>query len=78
MYYYILAFSLKTFSAGRIGQLTTSAHIIYPLQASAELEAKRALLQKDESLYQMYKDLVMSGIISAEEFWNNRQVWLVS
>lgn len=45
-------------------------------QASAELEAKKALLQSDPSLHQLYRDLVISEIISADEFWANHLVRL--
>lgn len=38
---------------------------------SAELEAKNKLLKSSPSLYQLYKDLVTTGLISAEEFWAN-------
>ncbi|XP_011403343.1 PREDICTED: general transcription factor IIH subunit 1-like isoform X2 [Amphimedon queenslandica] len=37
-----------------------------------ELEAKWRLLQ-DADLYTLYKDMVVSGIITAEEFWANHQ-----
>ena len=30
------------------------------------------MLQEDKQLYQLYNDLVVSGVISAEEFWSNR------
>lgn len=30
------------------------------------------MLQEDPVLFQLYKDLVMSQVISAEEFWANR------
>ena len=30
------------------------------------------MLQSDPELFQLYKDLVVSGIVSAEEFWANR------
>ena len=43
-------------------------------QASAELEAKTALLQSDQCLHQLYRDLVITGVISADEFWANRLV----
>lgn len=39
---------------------------------SAELEAKNQLLKNNPSLYQLYKDLVTTGLISAEEFWANQ------
>ena len=34
-----------------------------------ELEEKNKLLQTDPELFQTYKDLVVSGVISPEEFW---------
>lgn len=43
-------------------------------KASSDLEAKKALLQSDPNLYQLYRDLVIPGIISTEEFWANRIV----
>ena len=30
------------------------------------------MLQEDPVLFQLYKDLVVSQVISAEEFWTNR------
>lgn len=30
------------------------------------------MLQEDKQLYQLYNDLVVSGVITAEEFWTNR------
>uniref|UniRef100_F6RMT1 BSD domain-containing protein n=1 Tax=Ciona intestinalis TaxID=7719 RepID=F6RMT1_CIOIN len=36
-----------------------------------ELEEKNKLLQQDSELFQTYKDLVVSGVISPEEFWNS-------
>lgn len=39
---------------------------------SAELEAKNQLLKSNPSLYQLYKDLVTTGLVSAEEFWANQ------
>jgi transcription initiation factor TFIIH subunit 1 len=38
-----------------------------------ELEEKTRLLNSDPALYQLYKDIVVSGILTAEEFWANRQ-----
>ncbi len=43
---------------------------------SNELEAKKTLLQ-NEDLYHLYKDMVVSGVITADEFWANRQVCLL-
>jgi transcription initiation factor TFIIH subunit 1 len=47
-------------------QMTKTAQVANP-----ELEAKYKLLQ-DPGLYALYKDMVVSGIITAEEFWANR------
>lgn len=34
------------------------------------------MLKDNPELYQLYKDLVVSGVITAEEFWANRgKVW---
>ena len=30
------------------------------------------MLQEDPELFQLYKDLVVAGIVTAEEFWANR------
>ena len=45
-------------------------------QAGAELETKKALLQSDQTLHQLYRDLVMLEIILADEFWARRLVCL--
>lgn len=39
---------------------------------SSELEEKNKLLQSNPELFQLYKDLVVSGVITAEEFWATR------
>lgn len=41
-------------------------------KTNKELEEKNRMLQEDSVLFQLYKDLVMSQVISAEEFWANR------
>jgi len=41
-------------------------------KANKELEEKNRLLKDNPELYQLYKDLVVSGVITAEEFWANR------
>lgn len=41
-------------------------------QVNPEIEAKTNLLKSDPALYQLYNDLVVSRLISAEEFWANR------
>ena len=40
-------------------------------KANKELEEKKRMLQEDPVLFQLYKDLVVSQVISAEEFWTN-------
>lgn len=42
------------------------------IKANKELEEKNRLLQDNPDLYQLYKDLVVSGVLTAEEFWANR------
>ena len=42
------------------------------LPANPELEAKTNLLKSDPALFQLYNDLVVGRLISAEEFWANR------
>ncbi|XP_045071848.1 general transcription factor IIH subunit 1-like isoform X2 [Coregonus clupeaformis] len=41
-------------------------------RANRELEEKNRMLQEEPVLFQLYKDLVVSQVISAEEFWANR------
>lgn len=41
-------------------------------KVSSELEVKNRLLQEDPELFQLYKDLVVSQVITAEEFWASR------
>uniref|UniRef100_A0A3B5MSR6 General transcription factor IIH subunit 1 n=1 Tax=Xiphophorus couchianus TaxID=32473 RepID=A0A3B5MSR6_9TELE len=41
-------------------------------KANKELEEKNRMLQEDPVLFQLYKDLVVSQVISADEFWANR------
>ncbi|XP_063802417.1 general transcription factor IIH subunit 1 isoform X2 [Pseudophryne corroboree] len=41
-------------------------------KANKELEEKNRMLKEDPLLFQLYKDLVVSQVISAEEFWANR------
>ncbi|XP_053128554.1 general transcription factor IIH subunit 1 [Hemicordylus capensis] len=41
-------------------------------KANKELEEKNRMLQEDPVLFQLYKDLVVSQVITAEEFWANR------
>lgn len=45
---------------------------------SAELEEKNRLLQEDPESFQLYKDLVVSGVITPEEFWGSRAHMLPS
>ena len=30
------------------------------------------MLQEDPELFQLYKDLVVSGVVTADEFWSTR------
>ncbi|XP_064634667.1 general transcription factor IIH subunit 1-like [Lineus longissimus] len=39
---------------------------------NSELEEKNKLLQSNPEMLQLYKDLVVSGVITADEFWANR------
>ncbi|KAH3877055.1 hypothetical protein DPMN_000911, partial [Dreissena polymorpha] len=39
---------------------------------SSELEEKNRLLQENPELFQLYKDLVVSQVITAEEFWSTQ------
>lgn len=48
--------------------------VLDKFKPSDEIDEKVKLLNEDQNLYQMYKDLVMGGAISAEEFWANRNV----
>ncbi|XP_074659890.1 general transcription factor IIH subunit 1-like [Tubulanus polymorphus] len=41
-------------------------------KVNSELEEKNRMLQEDPELFQLYKDLVVSGVITAEEFWAER------
>uniref|UniRef100_A0A8C5MLT0 General transcription factor IIH subunit 1 n=1 Tax=Leptobrachium leishanense TaxID=445787 RepID=A0A8C5MLT0_9ANUR len=41
-------------------------------KANKELEEKNRMLKDDPVLFQLYKDLVVSQVITAEEFWANR------
>ncbi|XP_067129753.1 general transcription factor IIH subunit 1 [Centruroides vittatus] len=40
-------------------------------KVNKELEEKNKILQEDPILFQLYRDLVMSQVITAEEFWSN-------
>lgn len=42
-------------------------------KVTLELEAKNRVLQKRPELFQLYKDLVVSTIVSPEEFWANQK-----
>ncbi|XP_065836051.1 general transcription factor IIH subunit 1-like [Oscarella lobularis] len=39
-----------------------------------ELEEKTRILNNNPALFQLYKDLVVSGMLSAEEFWANQNL----
>ena len=49
-----------------------SPHTPTLLQANPDLEAKNSMLHIKPALYQLYKDLVVGGLITADEFWANR------
>lgn len=40
---------------------------------SSELEEKNRMLQENPELFQLYKDLVVTGVITADEFWASRK-----
>lgn len=42
-------------------------------RANKELEQKNKMLQNDPELFQLYKDLVVSGVMTADEFWASRK-----
>lgn len=42
-------------------------------KANKELEQKNKLLQNDPELFQLYKDLVVSGVMTADEFWASQK-----
>ncbi|XP_033102640.1 general transcription factor IIH subunit 1-like [Anneissia japonica] len=42
-------------------------------KTNKELEEKNRMLKEDPKLYHLYKDLVVSGVITAEEFWSSRK-----
>ena len=42
----------------------------------SDLQAKSALLNTTPGLHQLYRELVVGGLITAEEFWENRMVRL--
>ncbi|RUS76008.1 hypothetical protein EGW08_016253 [Elysia chlorotica] len=39
---------------------------------SSELEEKNRVLQQNPEAFQLYKDLVVSGVVTPEEFWSSR------
>ncbi|KAH9519273.1 General transcription factor IIH subunit 1, partial [Bulinus truncatus] len=45
---------------------------------SSELEEKNRVLQQDPEAFQLYKDLVVSGVITPEEFWASKSHLLSS
>lgn len=40
-------------------------------QINSELEEKNRILQEDPQMFQLYKDLVVTSVITADEFWAN-------
>lgn len=55
-------------------QLARALSKVSSPQISPELEAKNHLLKSNPGVYQLYKDLVTTGLISAEEFWANKSL----
>ena len=55
-------------------QLARALSKASPVQISAELEAKNSLLKSNPGLYQLYKDLVTTGLITPEEFWASQSI----
>ncbi|BFZ04304.1 hypothetical protein BsWGS_07342 [Bradybaena similaris] len=45
---------------------------------SSELEDKNRILQQDPESFQLYKDLVVSGVVTPEDFWASRAHMLTS
>ncbi|CAG5125187.1 unnamed protein product [Candidula unifasciata] len=45
---------------------------------SSELEDKNRILQQDPESFQLYKDLVVSGVVTPEDFWASRSHMLTS
>lgn len=43
-------------------------------KVNREIEEKTRLLKDNPELYQLYKDLVIAGIITSDEFWENRNL----
>lgn len=43
-------------------------------RANKELEEKEKIFKENPELYQMYKELVVSNILTAQEFWENHDV----
>ena len=48
--------------------------LLQQVQADPHLQAKSSLLNSDPGLHRLYRELVMGGMVSAEEFWANRLV----
>lgn len=44
------------------------------LKVDRELEEKNKLLSSNPGLLQLYKDLVMTEVVSSEEFWSQHAV----
>ena len=59
---------------------SNSASLATPLQkrvglTALDVQARQSLLARDKALAQLHKGLVMTGIISEEEFWQRRKVF---
>ncbi|KAJ3101341.1 RNA polymerase II transcription factor B subunit 1 [Phlyctochytrium planicorne] len=46
--------------------------------SQADIQVRQTLLTKNKELGKLHKDLVLSGLLSEEEFWQNRQSLLIT
>ena len=46
--------------------------LLYFLSSTITIALIARILKENPELYQLYRDLVVDGVISAEEFWENR------
>jgi hypothetical protein len=65
----------QTQSADTVASLDTGAGFRPPTLSMTEIKARQTLLQRDFQLAKLHKDLVRSGQLSEEEFWETRSVW---
>lgn len=74
--------SVKEFISDRLSECRRSeSHVIAPQVPSSngknllsfdEIKLRSKLLSSDKKLFSLHKDLVMGGLISDQEFWENR------